>query len=233
MGRVPRTRGVSVSHRKGCFIEPLEPRRLLAVGVLADINTDSPSHGLAPVAAIGSRMVCVAARAGSTAEGLWATDGTAGGTVRLTAERAANPTLSNGRVFFVVEGTTLWSTDGTIAGTRAVGPLPGATADGLAGSSADVPLSLVDVYGTVYIGGKDGLWRSDGTAAGTVRLLASDGVPFSGVQQPTQRNSDLFFTVTTADHVTSIWRTDGTAAGTFMLRGLDPTSSFVRHGRNL
>jgi ELWxxDGT repeat protein len=66
-----------------------------------------------------------------------------------------------------------------------------------------------------------GLWRSDGTAAGTARLLS-----FGGAEPPTASfavaGGQLFFVAGDTAHGEELWKTDGTAAGTVLVRDIAP-----------
>jgi ELWxxDGT repeat protein len=58
----------------------------------------------------------------------------------------------------------------------------------------------------------NGLWASDGTAAGTTILQ-----PFSGIVGPFARTRDGAFFLAPTDSRTQLWRTDGTSSGTIRL----------------
>src|SRR5436853_105862 len=115
---------------------------------------------------------------------LWATDGTVGGTVRLTAFPVGaywEPYLTpiGGVVFFLnaVDGMTeLWRSDGTAAGTARVAAL-------VAGPASSYPQNFAVMNGLLYFTATDAatgfeIWASDGTAAGTARV--TDANPGSG-----------------------------------------------------
>jgi ELWxxDGT repeat protein len=57
------------------------------------------------------------------------------------------------------------------------------------------------------------VWRSDGTAAGTVPLGVVGGGSFAGMNPLGSARGVLVFT-----NFTDVWRTDGTSAGTFLLK---------------
>jgi CSLREA domain-containing protein len=65
------------------------------------------------------------------------------------------------------------------------------------------------------------LWRSDGTAEGTILLKGNLEDPYGWyIQHP----SLYLFTDYTAEHGTELWRSDGTAEGTVMVKDINPGS---------
>ena len=97
--------------------------------------------------------------------------------------------------------------------------------------TAALPSYLTNVNGTLFFAADDGthggeLWKSDGTAAGTV---AGQG------HQPGQRqlrlpynltnvNGTLFFAADDGTHGSELWKSDGTAAGTVLVKDINPGS---------
>jgi ELWxxDGT repeat protein len=68
------------------------------------------------------------------------------------------------------------------------------------------------------------LWRSDGTAAGTV--LVKDIAPGGAIAKPTDLtvvNGTLFF-VATSTSGRELWKSDGTTAGTVLVKDINTTS---------
>ncbi len=123
---------------------------------------------------------------------LWKSDGTEAGTTMVKdivpGMRGSYPswlTASGRTLYFTVYneayGEELWKSDGTEAGTVLVKDIwPGSDGTSPNGSH---PEYLVDVSGTLYFTAHDGvnggeLWKSDGTAAGTV--MVKDIRPGSG-----------------------------------------------------
>src|SRR5204863_9204611 len=88
------------------------------------------------------------------------------------------------------------------------------------------PYGLTDVNGTLFFAGFDPangteLWKSDGTAAGTV--LVKDINPGSGGSGPdglTNVNGTLFFRAFRTNGP-ELWKSDGTAAGTALVRDIN------------
>ena len=86
------------------------------------------------------------------------------------------------------------------------------------------PGDLTNVNGTLFfrpMTGRNGdeLWKSDGTAAGTV--LVKDIYPGSGSSYPaylTNVNGTLYFSADDGTNGKELWKSDGTAAGTVLVR---------------
>ena len=87
---------------------------------------------------------------------------------------------------------------------------------------------LTNVNGTLFFAADDGvhgweLWKSDGTAAGTV--MVKDIYPGSANSSPlylTDVNGTLFFSADDDVHGYELWKSDGTAAGTVMVKDINP-----------
>jgi uncharacterized repeat protein (TIGR01451 family) len=92
------------------------------------------------------------------------------------------------------------------------------------------------VNGTLFFNARDGssgheLWKSDGTAAGTV--LVKDINPGSGGSDPrnlTAVNGMLFFRADDDSSGYELWKSDGTAAGTVMVKDINPRYLTVMNG---
>lgn len=173
---------------------------------------------------------------------LYVSDGTANGThivrdINTTPNRGSIPTemreMGTNLYFFAITpatGRELWKTDGTSNGTVLVKDiLPGAAA-GVPGL-ANYNQTLTPFRGYLYFQAADGtgfevLYRTDGTAAGTlpfgppVRLTEPIGL--------TVTNNTLFFRAYDWSRVPAIgvepWKSDGTVAGTVSLGDLNPGS---------
>ena len=172
---------------------------------------------------------------------LWATDGTPIGTTLLkdlvVGPAGSDPTIvgveATGSFVYIALGSSpgeLWRTDGTTTGTYLIKALtPGisstqirrAYADGLLGylsvtssdTSGDLPTPVTQ------------LWRTDGSADGTVELAQWASFAFSpGITQMWRSAPEdrLYFTSNTAAAGTELWTTDGTSGGTHMVEDLNP-----------
>jgi ELWxxDGT repeat protein len=134
---------------------------------------------------------------------LWKSDGTARGTIPVSDVTATALTDVDGTLFFggydETHGSELWKSDGTREGTvivRDVSPGP-------AGSSSPYGSEFINVSGTLFFPANDGshgneLWKSDGTAAGTVLVSdinpgPADSYPYPGYLSLTKVNGKLFF----------------------------------------
>lgn len=176
---------------------------------------------LAPLGEAGGRLL-LSGHSGDSFQGeLWATDGTAAGTVRLrvfhTSPGATLPAYlspigqAGGACIFstgyATDGQTLWATDGTAAGTV---PLYGGTASGVIfvrAAAAGGRLFLETFKGTERVA-----LVSDGTPAGTQTLA---GVSFDNGL--TAVGAQVFFDRSTAAGW-ELWKSDGTVAGTSLVK---------------
>ena len=108
-----------------------------------------------------------------------------------------------------------------------------------AGSSASSPTNLTNVNGTLYFKANDGvngieLWKSDGTAAGTVMVKdIYAGASSSSPTNLTNVNGQLIFSADNGVNGTELWKSDGTEAGTTLWLDIDPgaAGSFSRISR--
>ena len=81
------------------------------------------------------------------------------------------------------------------------------------------PTNLTNANGTLYFDANDGthgeeLWKSDGTAAGTVAVANIDASDLTNV------NGMLYFVSFDSTGAGKLWKSDGTAAGTVILTDL-------------
>jgi ELWxxDGT repeat protein len=174
-------------------------------------------------------------------KGLWKSNGTAAGTVPVK-EFPAGPgdafssslrelTVAGSQLFFFVPtaeyGLELWKSDGTAAGTALVKDLTPGSADsslsGLTAAGAGVYF-FRSFSETETTPARTELWKSNGTAAGTLRVKDLGPGSFT-LQTRTTVGNILLFVVETPASGTELWRSDGTEAGTFLLKDIQPGSA--------
>jgi ELWxxDGT repeat protein len=209
----------------------------LACGSVPPVSAVAPATSLPPPAPAPARHLfspCDHGEAYGTPARvpgctLWITDGTPEGTMPLMENGPANPrrlTTSGSIVFFTAEddtGRQLWKSDGTPQGTRrvkAIGPGRGDAPPPAKGAAEPItyPLDLVAANGLLFFTVDDGIhgrevWRSDGTADGTV-LLHDDSNRCCG---PIVAAGRLVYFPRAGD----LYRSDGTEAGTFWIGQAD------------
>jgi ELWxxDGT repeat protein len=150
---------------------------------------------------------------------LWKTDGTVNGTLMVkdifpgyASSNATSLFAFNNKIYFSandgINGAEVWQTDGTAGGTIMLKDLNPAHV----GNTGSQPGQFVVFKEALYFTAAPDsyystLWKTDGTAAGTIQITAND---YSGVSQLTVVGDVLFFT----KNATSLWKTDGTVAGT-------------------
>jgi ELWxxDGT repeat protein len=161
---------------------------------------------------------------GSSGSELWKSDGTTAGTVRVAditpgpAGSSINELTAVGTTLFFVRGIELWKTDGTAAGTSQVWPVDDGSGEGI-GSWHTVG-SLKGFGNNLFFWGADvhgygingELWKSDGTAAGTVPV--TDIWPGSGSSRPEQLTpwgDSLVFIAEDGTNGAELWAVDPAA----------------------
>ncbi|WP_322874219.1 MULTISPECIES: ELWxxDGT repeat protein [Microcystis] len=126
-----------------------------------------------------------------------------------------------------VNGRELWKSDGTAAGTVLVKDI-GVSHPYIPGT---YPNNLTAVGNTLFftpidsVNGRE-LWKSDGTAAGTV--LVKDIRPGYSSSLPrylTAVGNTLYFTAFDDVNGEELWKSDGTAAGTVLVADIRPGSN--------
>ncbi|WP_158285396.1 ELWxxDGT repeat protein [Azospirillum sp. TSH64] len=212
--------------------------------MVADIHPGAAGSGPTALTVVDGRLY-FQADDGQHATELWVSDGTAAGThmVKDIADKPAGSfpydlTAVGDELFFSAtdseHGRALWRSDGTAAGTVLVKDFfPG-------GFDPPVPLPIFPGHLTaggeegqrhrLFLTGWDGtgsysqLWVTDGTLAGTVKLLEGLGEdPKSGHTLSLAMAGDtLFF-----NRGDDLWKSDGTPAGTVLVKDF-PSLGFSR-----
>ncbi|WP_460474350.1 ELWxxDGT repeat protein, partial [Emticicia fontis] len=166
----------------------------------------------------------------------WVTDGTQAGTRMLkninlqsapfVTDADSYPgyfTLFNGNVYFSADdglsGRELYQTDGTNAGTVLLKDI-NLTADG-SGTEGSDPKNFIVYNNTLYFTATDGtnygLWKTNGTAGGTVLVKA-----LIYLENLFIFNNTLYFTQYDAVNGTELWKSDGTTNGTVLVKDMNP-----------
>ncbi|GBE72833.1 hypothetical protein myaer87_00600 [Microcystis aeruginosa NIES-87] len=153
---------------------------------------------------------------------LWKSNGTSAGTVLVADIRPGVPSsgprnlrVADNTLYFTaddgVNGRELWKSDGTAAGTVLVANIRSGASGSI--SSSD-PFNLTVVGNTLYFSANDGvngyeLWKSDGTAAGTV-LVADirSGSSSSNPGNLTVVGNTLFFSADDGVNGRELWALD-------------------------
>jgi ELWxxDGT repeat protein len=192
-----------------------------------DINPGTGNSLPNPITAVGGQ-VYFGVEAGTAARPqLWKSDGTDAGTV-LVRDRAQVSHLT-------LAGTTLFMT-GTVNAQDGLYKVDTAT-DAVTQliSGAELSVKPVAVGSTLYFARSDAagleLWKSDGTAGGTVRVAdLRAGASGSSPSGLTAVGSTLYFVADDGTRGAELWKSDGTAAGTVLVAELTPgaTGSVVR-----
>ena len=163
---------------------------------------------------------------------LWKTDGTPGGTVQVTdmevSVSSGWPVVLNDVLYFAADdgssGMELWRTDGTSSGSVLVRDVYG-------GQEGSEPTLLATYRDELYFSARylgvdplypatgwfddEELWKSDGTASGTMLLKNISQRPLDpGAVGPiTGYNGRIYFSAASAEDV-ALWSSDGSEAGT-------------------
>lgn len=146
-----------------------------SVALVKDLDVGSGDSSPQRLTLLGTRVVFTAKPFGPASPSyLFATDGTATGTVQLGTVSNPNSLVALGsRIVFAGAATSdnqeLWSTDGTTANTVLVKEIQ-------AGSAGSMPSGLTVMNGAAYFSADDGvngpeLWKSDGTPGNATMVV--------------------------------------------------------------
>ncbi|HXT19637.1 MAG TPA: hypothetical protein VN923_02695, partial [Thermoanaerobaculia bacterium] len=180
--------------------------------------------------AAGSRLYFFAEDGSNDGRQLWRSDGSEGGTQLADDGFVFQPpshdfsaaAIGTDLVFSRrgVDGIAVWRTDGTESGTIRLSPsLRGIRS--IAASGSQVFFSARDEAF------EDGLWVTDGTAAGTREIMHVDSV-YDGWEPGglTPFGNGIVFFAGTPDHGVEPWRSDGTVAGTSEIAEIEPGQGY-------
>jgi ELWxxDGT repeat protein len=165
---------------------------------------------------------------------LWATDGTDAGTrlVKDIYPGAVSSTpddrfvVFNNRIYFSAatpdNGREMWSSDGTAAGTVMLKDIvPGTEGSNLRGLYKTTLAGNYVYFVCNTPGEGEELWRTNGTAAGTILLKDIKAAQLSSTPiMLGTYNNKLIFSADDLVHGREPWLSDGTPAGTTMLKDI-------------
>jgi ELWxxDGT repeat protein len=173
---------------------------------------------------------------GSSGYELWKSDGTIAGTTRVadinpgSAESYPTYLTAVGDTLFFrandgSRGRELWKSDGTAAGTVLVkdisqGEDSGSYPGNLTAAGNTLFFTALE-FGPDYKG--EELWKSDGTAAGTVLVKdINPGSASSSISNITAVGSWIYFLADDGSSGKELWVSDGTADGTRQVADINP-----------
>ena len=211
--------------------------------MVKDILPGAESSAPFPIVAFGDRVLFSTQLFDDEARrGLWVSDGTEAGTVRLASPPfVSNIVAAGNRAFFFAftdEAGPEWGvTDGTVAGTHVIDALPGP--EGLGDSPWVAALGNKLIFSPAN-GDQQATsfepWISDGTVEGTRLLKDIEPGFFSSAPREFTTVGDLvFFSAFDTAHGTELWVTDGTTEGTRLVKDLNhgPGDAFPVLLRNI
>lgn len=204
--------------------------------MVRDVNIVVDSS-ITDLRAVNGKLQFFATGVGAGRE-LWSSDGTLDGTINLITSNVGSAGNGSSNVTFAAqlgsralfaadrgagnEGHELLATDGTTGGTSPVRAL-------FDGGPSDPENFLLLGDQLLFVANDAqrhrGLWRSDGTSAGTVPLQTISAIDTSQVllgDEGTIVGNVAYFTAAATavgDSYRELWRTDGTQAGTFRVPG--------------
>jgi len=196
--------------------------------LVKDIRPGSSSSSADYLTSFQDAIYFIASDNGA-ADSLWRSNGTAEGTVPVvgtpgyTLQTRSAPVAAGEKLFFAADaagqGTELWVIESaTPTSASLVGDLnPGA--------SGSAPRQLFAIDDLLYFSANKndvyGLWKSDGTLAGTTQLAAleSNGSVVA-INSLANYGGELYFSTFDGTHAADLWRSNGTSLGTYPWRAL-------------
>jgi ELWxxDGT repeat protein len=229
--------------------------QLSAQTLVKDIYPGTTSAGINDMIVFGSELALMA---GDNLDGveLWKSNGTFGGTVQVKDiylgsgnGYPAGFELMNGWLYFRADhpsyGFEVWKSDLTTGNTTLLKDTDPGPDDGVYTS---IDFEIVASNNKIYVPLNDGvygreLWVSDGTTAGTVRLLDSyvgniGAIPGAGdPKQMTPFGNGILFSTYDYDlnlgtgAGRELWRSNGTVGTTAMVKDIHPWCGFQQSGQ--
>ncbi len=152
----------------------------------------------------------------------------------LTSSDISRGAAALGNKLIFVDGGALWSSDGTAAGTaKFLDIFPPASYISFTPTISKFVALGQDLYFQEFApSGAYSLWKTDGTAAGTVlvKQLSTSTIGDSDYPAPppaplamTVQDGLLYFGGYDSQSGVELWRSDGTTDGTFKVKDIDPS----------
>ena len=218
----------TVSNNKLFFIATDNTNTGVFVTDGTDVGTIklTPSTGFSSISDIinYNNKIYFAYNNGNNDYELWVSDGTVAGTSVFkdinpgtTGSFPKNLTVANNKLFFITDiDQKLYVCDGTPAGTTIIKNNGAIIFNGL----AQFAILNNDIYFTSDngTGSGYGMWKSDGTLAGTVLIMPNIVSTIPG--DYAVLNNTLFFSADDGVHGTELWTTNGTAGSTSLVTNL-------------
>ena len=217
--------------------------------MVKDINSKGAGDTYSPLVHNGNQ---VAFGTGEYSLQLWLTDGKQTNPVSPSLY-VYKPYYENNRVIASSNGTLFLSGQERFTNfqTELLKIIPGEDKPVLVkdinGETESKPENLVDVSGTLFFTAREEndrtLWKSDGTASGTVRVkdinVSNNGNTY--FRDFTAANNKVFFVANDGQHGEELWVSDGTESGTHLVKDInpstypwgDPAGSSIRHMTSL
>ena len=201
--------------------------------LLKDIAPGSRSSSPRDLVRLSNGSIAFTADTAADGRELWITDGTSAGTRVLAdihpgslgSQPEALTTVGSALFFSAndgVHGRELWASNGTSAGTQLVVDLQPGPGSGVALWNTST-MARLGTSGVVFIADASlgyGLWKSDGTAAGTTSVTSPVPTTFGPPLGLTALGSRVLYQTPDPASPLNLWATDGTLGGTQAL-GVD------------
>ncbi|WP_404369759.1 HYR domain-containing protein [Corallococcus coralloides] len=218
-------------------MDPVSVRRLVDLTSTPQLLPDFNRPGAQATAELNGRLYFLATpgdgSAGPYVQDLWVTDGTPAGTRSVQEELLpSGARIDPGslratphRLFFTATsaetGRELWTSDGTREGTHVTRELNPGRLDGVAFQAPVFVFGDSVLFAPAGMGETEfDLWKSDGTAEGTVPVKdIYPGLATANANGFARVGDTVFFSAETEQGF-ELWRTDGTEAGTALVRDI-------------
>jgi ELWxxDGT repeat protein len=157
-------------------------------------------------------------------DGLWRSDGTPAGTVKINAapQYITGPFAVLGNTAYFKSAMQIWKSDGTESGTVMVMDIPNASLLGPLVPAGNFVFFRVQFNGSIA----NKLWKTDGTTAGT--SLVKDIDPTNSSSWDPRYlfayNNNVYFKAGNSTYGMELWKSDGTNVGTVVVKDAVPGS---------